>query len=96
MYNVGIAYTLWLISGFGALGFHRFYLGKPISAIIWMCTGGLGMFGSAYDFLTLSSQVREANIRAEIRAALQGSNNSYSQPMRYVRPSTASWKKKKA
>jgi predicted transcriptional regulator len=28
-----------------------------------MCTGGLGMIGSIYDFLTLPGQVREANIR---------------------------------
>jgi TM2 domain-containing membrane protein YozV/predicted transcriptional regulator len=63
MYSVGIAYFLWLISGFGALGFHRFYLGKIPSGILWMCTGGLGMIGSVFDFLTLPAQVREANIR---------------------------------
>jgi TM2 domain-containing membrane protein YozV/predicted transcriptional regulator len=66
MYSVGIAYLLWLISGFGALGFHRFYLGKIPTGILWMCTGGLGMFGSVYDFLTLPGQVREANIRRAI------------------------------
>jgi len=63
MYSVGIAYLLWLISGFGALGFHRFYLGKIPTGLLWMFTGGLGMVGSVYDFLTLPGQVREANIR---------------------------------
>lgn len=63
MYNVGLAYLLWFLSGFGALGFHRFYLGKIPTGILWMCTGGLGMIGSIYDFLTLPGQVREANIR---------------------------------
>jgi len=63
MYSVGIAYLLWLLSGFGMLGFHRFYLGKIPTGLLWMCTGGLGMFGSIYDFFTLSSQVREANYR---------------------------------
>ncbi|GHU54840.1 hypothetical protein FACS189442_1620 [Spirochaetia bacterium] len=63
MYSVGIAYLLWLVSGFGALGFHRFYLGKIPSGILWACTGGLAMIGSVYDFLTLPGQVREANIR---------------------------------
>ena len=63
MYSVGIAYLLWLFSGCGALGFHRFYLGKIPTGILWMCTGGLGMFGAIYDFFTLPSQVREANIR---------------------------------
>lgn len=28
-----------------------------------MCTGGLGMIGSIYDFFTLGVQVREANMR---------------------------------
>jgi predicted transcriptional regulator len=63
MYSIGIAYLLWLISGFGALGFHRFYLGKIPTGLLWMFTGGLGMFGSVYDFFTLPGQVREANIR---------------------------------
>jgi TM2 domain-containing membrane protein YozV len=71
MYSVGIAYLLWLISGCGALGFHRFYLGKIPTGILWMCTGGLAMIGSVYDFLTLPRQVREANIR---RAILEGIN----------------------
>ena len=66
MYNTGIAYLLWLISGCGALGFHRFYLGKIPTGLLWMFTGGLGMVGSVYDFFTLPGQVREANIRQAI------------------------------
>jgi predicted transcriptional regulator len=31
-----------------------------------MCTGGLGMVGSVYDFLTLPGQVREANLRSAL------------------------------
>jgi predicted transcriptional regulator len=63
MYSLAIAYLLWIFSGFGALGFHRFYLGKIPSGLLWLFTGGLGMFGSIYDFFTLPNQVREANIR---------------------------------
>jgi hypothetical protein len=63
MYSLTIARLLWLLSGFGALGFHRFYLGKTFTGLLWMFTGGLGMVGAVYDFLTLSSQVQEANIR---------------------------------
>jgi TM2 domain-containing membrane protein YozV len=66
MYSVGIAYLLWLFSGCGALGFHRFYLGKIPTGLLWMFTGGLGMVGSIYDFFTLPGQVREANIRRAI------------------------------
>jgi TM2 domain-containing membrane protein YozV len=66
MYSVGLAYLLWLFSGFGALGFHRFYLGKIPTGLLWMFTGGLGMIGSVYDFFTLPNQVREANFRQAI------------------------------
>jgi len=72
VYNLFIAYMLWFISGFGALGFHRFYLGKIPTGILWMCTGGLGMFGAIYDFFTLPQQVAEANLREELRQSLNG------------------------
>lgn len=63
MYSTAIAYLFWLLSGCGALGFHRFYLGKIATGVLWMCTGGLGMVGAIYDFFTLPGQVREANMR---------------------------------
>ncbi|MFP4364218.1 MAG: TM2 domain-containing protein [Spirochaetia bacterium] len=67
MYNVTIAYLLWFISGFGALGLHRFYLGKFPTGALWLITGGLGMIGAIYDMFTLPSQVREANLRLRYR-----------------------------
>jgi len=66
MYSTFIAYFLWLISGCGWFGFHRFYLGKIGTGILWMCTGGLFGFGSFFDLITLPSQVREANFRQAI------------------------------
>ena len=69
-YNVGVAYLLWLISGCGALGLHRFYLGKIGTGILWMLTGGMGGIGLVYDAITLPRQVREANIKARVRAEL--------------------------
>jgi len=66
MYSVGLAYLLWLLSGFGALGFHRFYLGKIPSGVLWMCTGGLFGLGSIYDLITLPGQVRDANLRRSL------------------------------
>jgi len=66
MYSVGIAYLLWLISGCGWFGLHRFYLGKIPTGILWICTGGLFGIGLFYDFFTLPRQVREANIRQVI------------------------------
>lgn len=72
MYSTGIAYFLWLISGVGALGFHRFYLGKFGTGLLFMVTGGLGGIGSFYDLLTLPMQVREANLRLAYREAING------------------------
>ncbi|MCL2806221.1 MAG: TM2 domain-containing protein [Treponema sp.] len=75
MYNVVIAYLLWLVSGFGALGFHRFYLGKIPTGLVWMFSGGLFGIGSIYDFFTLPGQVRQANIeRALLNGTLRPSN----------------------
>jgi TM2 domain-containing membrane protein YozV len=80
MYSVGLAYLLWLLSGFGALGFHRFYLGKIPTGLLWMVTGGLGMIGSIYDFFTLPGQVREANIRNAIYNQTRFDTHTYRTP----------------
>lgn len=78
MYSISIAYLLWFISGFGALGFHRFYLGKIGSGLLFLLTGGLFGIGSIYDLITLPLQVREANLQIGWRNAL------YERPMRHV------------
>jgi len=66
MYSTFIAYLLFFLSGFGALGFHRHYLGKIGTGFLWMFTGGLLGIGSIYDLITLPRQVQEANIRKAI------------------------------
>jgi TM2 domain-containing membrane protein YozV len=70
MHSVGLAYLLWLLSGCGVLGFHRFYLGKPRTGILWFFSFGLFGFGALYDFFTLGSQVREANYHAAINGTV--------------------------
>ena len=56
-------YTVaWILLVFlGILGIHRFYLGKWVTGIIWLLTGGLLLFGLLYDLLTLNTQIDEAN-----------------------------------
>ncbi|MBN1648366.1 MAG: TM2 domain-containing protein [Spirochaetales bacterium] len=70
MYSTLIAYLLWIVSGCGALGFHRFYLNKIGSGILYMFTGGLFGLGALYDLVTLPTQVREANLRIKYQGAL--------------------------
>lgn len=70
MYSTGIAYLLWLFSGFGVLGFHRFYMGKIGTGLLYLVTGGLFGIGAVYDLITMPLQVREANLRAGYRNAM--------------------------
>lgn len=63
-YKAGVNdYTLaWLLLTFlGVFGIHRFYLGKWLTGILWLCTAGLLGMGYLYDLWTLNGQVSEAN-----------------------------------
>jgi TM2 domain-containing membrane protein YozV len=52
----------WLLLVFlGLLGIHRFYMGKWLTGILYMLTGGFFFLGWLYDFWTLNSQVSELN-----------------------------------
>ncbi|GAB1433479.1 hypothetical protein MASR2M29_21050 [Spirochaetota bacterium] len=72
-FSTGIAYMLWALGGFGALGFHRFYLRKFPTGLLWMMTGGMGYVGALYDFFTIPRQVAEANMKESFREALGAS-----------------------
>ena len=63
MRNTGTAYLLLAVSLFGPHGLHRFYLGKPVSGLIYMMTLGLLGFGTLYDLITMQDLVDEANGR---------------------------------
>ena len=63
-YQAGpLDYTLaWILLTFlGVFGLHRFYLGKWITGIIYLLTGGLVGLGLLYDLWTLNGQVSEMN-----------------------------------
>ncbi len=59
----GKSYNLsWILLTFlGIFGIHRFYLGKWVTGIIWLLTGGLFLFGLLYDLWTLNTQIDEVN-----------------------------------
>lgn len=63
-YTTGPAnYTVaWVLLTFlGIFGVHRFYLGKWLSGLVWLLTGGLFLLGWLYDLWTLNEQVDERN-----------------------------------
>jgi len=55
--------TAWILLTFlGFFGAHRFYIGKWVSGIVWLLTGGLFTMGYLYDYWTLNRQVSDANL----------------------------------
>ncbi len=56
-------YTLsWVLLTFlGLFGIHRIFMGKWISGLIYMLTGGIFGIGYLYDFWTLNDQVSQLN-----------------------------------
>ena len=70
LYKISIAYLLWLISGFGALGFHRFYLGRFGTGLLWLFTGGLFGIGALFDLFYIPTMVRDENLKLGYRNAL--------------------------
>jgi hypothetical protein len=70
-YQAGpIDYTVaWILLTFlGIFGIHRFYMGKWITCIIHLLTGGLLGLGLLYDLWTLNGQVSEKNQRGLLMA----------------------------
>jgi TM2 domain-containing membrane protein YozV len=57
-----IAYVLWLLGGFGVLGLHRFYLGRWVTGLIWLFTGGLFLVGAIIDLALIPGIVRVENL----------------------------------
>ena len=52
----------WLLLTFlGLLGVHRMYMGKWVTGLVYLCTGGLFLVGYIYDFWTLNDQVSLIN-----------------------------------
>lgn len=58
-----IDYNLtWLLLVFlGLFGIHRMYMGKWLTGLIYLCTGGLFIFGYLYDLWTLNDQISLLN-----------------------------------
>jgi TM2 domain-containing membrane protein YozV len=62
-YNFNVSWVL--LTFLGIFGVHRFYLGKWLSGLLWLCTGGLLVIGVVYDFWTLNDQVTVRNAETQ-------------------------------
>ncbi|AMG29756.1 NINE protein [Grimontia hollisae] len=52
----------WILLTFlGIFGIHRMYMGKWLTGILYLCTGGFFLIGVIYDFWTLNDQVSVKN-----------------------------------
>jgi TM2 domain-containing membrane protein YozV len=65
--SVQRAYLYWMLSGFGLLGFHRLYLKKRKTAVVWMFTLGLLGFGALADFIFLKWLVKRYNMIQKLK-----------------------------
>ena len=55
----------WLLLMFlGLFGIHRFYLGKWVTGIIYLISGGLLGIGWLYDLCTLNQQISDLNMKS--------------------------------
>ena len=76
MKSVFVTYLLWLPGFLGLAGLHRFYLGKPITGIIWLLTVGLFFFGTLYDLFSIPGQVTMANLQSQAGNVNNNSNQN--------------------
>lgn len=63
--NNGTAYSLWCCSIFGLCGIHRFYLGKPVSGLIYLCTFGVFGIGQLLDLIFIPQIVEQKKLKEQ-------------------------------
>ncbi len=57
----------WLLLTFtGLLGFHRIYMGKWVSGLVYLVTFGIFGIGYIYDLWTLNDQISQINYQASL------------------------------
>lgn len=57
--NYSVAWVL--LTFLGVFGLHRFYMGKWVSGLVYLLTGGLFLVGIIYDYWTLNQQINDQN-----------------------------------
>jgi len=61
-----LAYLLWFLGGCGTLGIHRFYLGRWVTGLLWLFTGGLFLIGAIVDLFLMPSMVAVENLSQQL------------------------------
>lgn len=59
--------ALFLCLFLGIFGVHRFYVGKIVTGIIYLCTFGVGFIGVIIDFISLLLGSFRDNVGAPLR-----------------------------
>ncbi len=57
----GIAYLLWLGGFLGLCGLHRFYMGRWVSGLLWLFTGGFCFVGQLIDLVAMPRMIEDSN-----------------------------------
>ncbi|WP_299485992.1 TM2 domain-containing protein [Acaryochloris sp. IP29b_bin.137] len=78
MANTGTAYLLWFFATFGIFGVHRFYLGKPVSGILYLLTFGFFGIGQVVDLFLIPEMVDYKNMKQQL---LYGSGDNFTPPV---------------
>lgn len=56
-----LAYVLWFGTFVGVCGLHRLYMGRWVSGLIWLFTGGLCFVGQLVDLVMMPRMVEDSN-----------------------------------
>ena len=62
-HHIGVAYLAWL---FGMFGAHRFFLGRPLSGLLYLCTFGLLGIGWIVDLFLIPGMVHSNRERLQV------------------------------
>jgi len=61
MRSVGVAYVLCILGFVCVAGIHRFYVGKYITGLLWLITGGLCGIGTVIDLFLIAGMIERKN-----------------------------------
>jgi TM2 domain-containing membrane protein YozV len=62
-HNIVLAYCFWVL---GFFGLHRFYLGRPLTGLLWALTFGLLGVGWIIDLFLIPGMVQQCNRRYQL------------------------------